>query len=90
MDFKLSSVMKERDFQKTVDSTMHSGQLKAVNMLKIAKKAIEKYTLGYHCVYTYIYSYVYICIFPCMYSSASLSQKRYTGLGKVTKKEKQD
>lgn len=34
--------MKERDFEKTVDSTMLSGQLKCVNTLITAKKPIEK------------------------------------------------
>lgn len=42
MDYKLASVMKQRYFQKTVDITMLSGQQKGVNMLKIAKKAVEK------------------------------------------------
>lgn len=42
MDSKLASVMRERYFEMTVDSTMFSRQLKGVNMLKIAKKAIQK------------------------------------------------
>lgn len=42
IDSKPTSLMKERDFEKTVDSTMLSGQLKHVNTLITAKKPIEK------------------------------------------------
>lgn len=34
--------MQGRDFEKCVDSPMSSGHMRAVNLFKIAKKAVKK------------------------------------------------
>lgn len=65
IDSKLASVMKEGEFEKTVDSTMLSGRLKDIEMF-LQKTATDK------CMFIYIPLHLPFCVQLCFLISKSL------------------
>lgn len=67
--------MKDREFEKTVDSTKLSGRLKGVDMLKPEKTATDEY------MFIYIHLHLPFCVQFCFFISKKL-QRTQTGFKK--------
>lgn len=71
--------MKDREFEKTVDSTKLSGRLKGVDMLKPEKTATDEY------MFIYIHLHLPFCVQFCFLISKKLQRtqvSRKTGLAR--------